>query len=201
FDADIRRLFQRLNVLAFGIAAAAEEFAKFAPAQEHGPTALLAGFVDFFLGGDGNFTAIAPLEIFGVLAFRILRAGEELAVAPPLYDHHRAAFLAGDIRGHFLALDVAHLFFRLLEIAREGRVKALHRLGPFLFSVLDLVQLVFHPRRTLDVENIRKTLHQKIGDEKTQIRRRQRAAFGLQHVLAVEYVGNDRRIGRRATDT
>ena len=47
-DAEVHRLLQRLNILALGVAAAAEELAEPAEAQEHRPAALLADLVGFF---------------------------------------------------------------------------------------------------------------------------------------------------------
>ncbi len=151
FDAEIHRLLQRLNIFAFGIAAAAEKLAELAPAQQHRPAALLTSFVDFFLGGDFDLAIVGAFEVFGALALGILRTSEKLAVAPPLDHHLGAALIAVDVGRHFLALDVAHLFFGFFEVARERRVKALHRLGPLFFAVFDLVELVFHAGGELDV--------------------------------------------------
>src|SRR5262245_5720597 len=199
-DAEIRGFFQRLDVFAFRIAAAAEKSAELAPAQQHRPAALLAGFVDFFLGGNLDFAVFVSLEILGVLALGILWASEKFTVAAPLDHHLGAALVAIDIRRYFLSLDVAHLFFGFFQVARKRRVEALHRLGPFFFAIFDLVELVFHACGKLDVQDIGETLDQEVGDEKSQIGRRQRAAFVLGDVLPVENIGYDRRVGGRPAD-
>ena len=142
---------QRLNILALGITAAAEKLAEFTPAQQHRPATQLTAFIDFFLGDDLNLAVVGAFEVFGALAIGILRTSEKLAVAPPLDHHFCAALLTVDIGRHLLALDVAHLFVGFFEIARERRVKALHRFRPLFLAVFDLVELVFHPGGELDV--------------------------------------------------
>src|SRR3972149_7499916 len=111
-DADIERLFQRLDVLAFGVTAAAEKPAELAPAQQHWPAALLATLLDFLFHHHLDRARLVALEIFRALALGILRTGEEFAVASPLDNHQGAAFFAGDIGRHFLALNVAHFLLR-----------------------------------------------------------------------------------------
>src|SRR4029079_4715453 len=191
-DTKIHRFFERLDIFAFGITAAAEKSAEFPPTEQHGSAAELAGFVDFFLGNDLNAAVIVAFEVLGVPALWILRTSEEFAVAAP-FDHHLcAALIAVDIGGHFLPLDIAHFFFGLFQIPRERRVKALHRLGPLLFAVLDFVELIFHAGSELDIQNVRKAFHQQIGHQKTQIRRRERTLFVLDDILAIENIRDDR---------
>src|SRR4026208_1099930 len=125
-DPQIHRLFQRLDIFAFGITAATEKFAELAPAEQHGSAAQLAGFVDFFLGNDFNAAVVIAFEVLGVLAFWILRTSEEFAVAAPLDHHLGAALIAVDIRGYLLPLDVAHFFFGPLPLAPAPPVPTPH---------------------------------------------------------------------------
>ena len=160
---------QRPNIFAFGIAAAAEKLAEFPPAQQHRPAALLAGLVDFFFG---LAIWISPLSLR--LKFLVF-----------LHSGYCGQARNSPLRPHLITIMAPHLsqsmsvgtswrltsrisFVGFFEVARERRVKALHRLGPFFFAVFDLVQLIFHAGSELDVQDIGKALHQKIGDEKTQ---------------------------------
>src|SRR5262245_28480135 len=200
FDAEVHRLLERPDVSTFGVTTAAEKLTVFPPAQLHRPAALLASLVDFFFLGDVEFAFVVTFEILGVLAFRVARAGQELAVTAPLHHHHGAALFTGDIRRHFLAFDVTHFFRGPFEIPREGGIEPLHRFRPRLFSLFDFVQFILHPGGELHVQNIRETLHQEIGDQKSELRRRQRPAVVLDNVFAIQNVGNDRRVGRRPAD-
>src|SRR5215510_3603642 len=200
FDAEVHRLLERPDVSTFGVTTAAEKLTIFPPAQLHRPAALFASLIDFFFLGDVEFTFVIALKILGVFAFGIARAGQELAVSAPLHHHHGPALFTGNIGRHFLAFDVTHFLRGLFEIPREGSIEPLHRFRPRLFPLFDLVQLIFHPGGELHVQNIRETLHQKIRDQKSELCRRQRPSFVLDHVLTIQNVGNDRRVGRRTAD-
>src|SRR5262249_25935651 len=198
--AGVDGLLQPADVLAFGIAAAAEKTSVLAPAEHHRPAALFARLVDLFFLGDLDLAVLAACKVFGVLALGVLRAGEELAVAAPFDHHHRAALLACDVGRHLLPLDVAHLLVGLFKVAREGSVETLHRLLPVLLPLLDLVENVLHAGGELDVENIREGVDEKIGYEKAELGRRERAALVERYVLAVQGIRDDARIRRRPAD-
>src|SRR5262249_22147709 len=69
-------------------------------------------------------------DLLGVLALGIARAGEELAEATPLLDHPLAALLADEVGRDLLALHVAHVLLRVLEVLLELAVELLEGLHP-----------------------------------------------------------------------
>src|SRR5581483_5430762 len=83
---------QLLDPVAFRIARAAQKFAEPRAPAHHRAPALLAHHVGGRRGcrfPDDNVALLVARELLGVAAFRIVRAGQELAVAPEL-DHHVA---------------------------------------------------------------------------------------------------------------
>src|SRR5262249_48151903 len=119
------------------------------------------------------------------LAFGIVCASEELAIASELYCHRRTAVLTFLIGQYFLALHVAHVFLGARKIGCELTVKLCEGLGPSHLSFFDLVQLFFHVRRVFDVEQIVKTLDQQVAHDLTQLSRVEPTflAFGVLPVL------------------
>src|SRR5499426_1107813 len=115
--------------LALGVARAGEKLAEPPALERHGSAALLAGLV-----GVGILFR-SPLAVGGrrlgqlarVLAFGIIRAGEELAEAPELDRHFRPALVADLVREYFLPLDVAHELLGGLQVDGELVVKLLQR--------------------------------------------------------------------------
>ena len=140
-------------------------------------------------------------ERLGVLAFRIARAGEELAETAVFDDHVAAAALADDV-GHLVG-DLDALFVEvllgLLQLAGEAVVKAAQHgavIGP---AVLDLVELILHRGGELDVDDVVELVDHQVGDGDAEARRAQ-AAPVLDDVFAVEDDRDGRGIGARPAD-
>ena len=143
-DARAHRLGARaLDAVAIGIARASEEFAEARAPPHHRLAAFLADLV-----GDGrrgrflrhHFALIVALELTGVGALGVVRAGEKFAVAAP-FDHHVAAVeFALEVGLEALALDLGHQLFGRAEAFFERPVKALERLDPVLAPLFDVVE-------------------------------------------------------------
>ncbi len=183
--------------LAIGVTGAGEELPEAALLQNHGPAAVLAVLLLVLLADLGLF-AVRQIErdFAGVGALRIAGAGNEAAVLAPL-DHHGLAALFADEVGRLLhPLDVGHVPRGMLQILLEAAVEISHGHSPFEFAVFDLVQLFFHARRVLHVEQVVEALKQQVRNHHTQLGRAELAAF-LADVLAILNGGQDGRVGRR----
>ena len=93
-----RRLHDRLDVPAFGIAAASQKVAE-APVLHLHRTAALVAFLPRQLALQlfllrGLFHHLRTIHRFGVLAFGIIGTGQKLAVPAQLHDHLAPAFFA-----------------------------------------------------------------------------------------------------------
>src|SRR5215471_10833487 len=153
--------------LALGVARAGEKLAEPPALERHGSAALLAGLVGvrILFGGALAVGGRRLGQLARVLAFGIIRAGEELAEATELYRHFRSALIADLVREDLLPLDVAHAVLGGLQVDSELVVKLLQRRRPCQLAVFDLVQLLLHPRRVLDVEQLGETLDQQVVDD------------------------------------
>src|SRR6266545_2623125 len=143
----------RLRPLAFRVAGAGEEPPE-APALHHHRGAAVGALL---VGGDvllllrDDLPVLAP-EVHGVPALRVSRAGEELAVAPPLDDHLPfAALLADEVGLDRLGLHVPHLVLGLREVLAERLVELGEDRLPARVPLLDLVELLLHARGEGDV--------------------------------------------------
>src|SRR5581483_5141399 len=194
-DARFDRLrLQALDPVAIGVRRAAQEFTEARAAPDHRTAALVAALVGRhrrarFLEHD--LTLFVATELRGVGAFRIIGAGEELAVAAPLDNHHAAALIALELGRQPLALDLGHLFLRFTEAFFEWPVKAFEGLGPVLATLLDAVELLFHRGRKAGLEDIRKRHHQQIAYHPPERSRPQALAVVLFDVFTVQDTGHD----------
>src|SRR6185312_16009314 len=93
------------------------------------------------LGRDLDGAVFLAQELLGVLALGIAAAREELAVASPLDDHGRVALLALEVGRDLLALQVAHVHDRLLEVDLERRVEIAEQLDPVALPSIDAVKV------------------------------------------------------------
>src|SRR5690606_9099206 len=92
----------------------------------------------------------------------IISARKKLPETAEFYDHSGAAFftnLVGRNRRLFLVL---YGFRRRREVFRKAVIEFVQGLSPIKVSVLDLVEVFFHPRRVCRVKDIIETLDQKI---------------------------------------
>src|SRR5215470_1741438 len=130
--------------LALGVARAGEKLAEPPALERHWSAALLAGLVGvrILLGGGLAVRGRRLGQLARVLAFGIIRAGEELAEAPELDRHFRSAFIADLVREDLLPLDVAHVALGGLQVDGELVVKLLQRRRPCQLAVFDLLQLL-----------------------------------------------------------
>src|SRR5690606_3719892 len=118
---------------------------------------------------------------------------------PPL-DHHRlAALLARPVGGDLLALDVAHLGLRLLELLLEGPVERAEQPAPVLGALLYLVEIRLHLRREVARHDLGEALDEQTVDEDAELGREE-PRLALLDVPAVDDRRHDRRVRRRATD-
>ena len=120
--------------------------------------------------------ALAPAEVARVLALGIRRARDELAEpAPPLLE--RFAALRARLARLHAGLDPRHLLLGAFQVALEGRVERLDRVGPLPLPVLHAVELVLHLGRELDVHDLGEERLEQVRDLDAEVGREQ---LGLQ---------------------
>src|SRR5207237_2798073 len=93
------------------------------------------------------------VDVARVLAPRVAGARQEHAEAAPTPQEFLAALGAGLARG-LAGLLAAHLLLRPGEVLLERHVELPHGLDPRAFPLLDLVEVVLHLRRELDVHDL-----------------------------------------------
>ena len=96
-------------------------------------------------------------------------------------------------------LERDHLLLRLLAVLDELAVELRERLAPVELPFLDLVELLFHPRRVLGLEEVVEALAHEVHDDAAE-RRRREAPVLLPHVLAVLDLAQDLGVRGRAAD-
>src|SRR5262249_23098376 len=146
-----------------------DEFAKPSCLDHHRTTALLTDLIgrDVLLR-DNLYGAVRQLfEVLGILAGRIVlvaRAGQELAVPPPLDLHHSSASLARNVGRRLYRILRPRDSLGLLEISGEWIVKVADGLHPGFIAFLNLIELCFELRGEIDIDDVRKSLQQEIID-------------------------------------
>src|SRR6266849_140726 len=158
---------ERLGGLALRIGGAGDKLSKPPGLHYHRAAAFLALLIRRQLNLRNNFNGaiLELLKVLRVFAGRLVlvrRTGEEFAVTSPFNLHHSAALLAGNIRRWLHRVLGARNRLRFLQVHREGPVKLLHRRHPRFVAFFDLVQLLFHVRGEVDVDQVRESLHQEI---------------------------------------
>src|SRR5262249_30310278 len=184
----------RLGRLALGVAGARDEFTKAPVLDDHGLAARRAILVRRLVLG-----ASAPVEVSGVPAIGIGGAGQELPEPPALLQKLALALRAG-LTGGLADLLTAHLPLGASQVALEGLVERLHGVDPLALTLLDLVEVVFHLRRELDVHDVLEVRNELVGDRHAQLGRAQRAPLAMHVAAVVDDRAQDRRIGRRPAD-
>ncbi len=104
-------------------------------------------------------------EILRIFAGRIVlvrRAGEKLPISPPLDLHHPAALFARNVRRRLHRVFGPWNGLRPFQFPRERRVKIAHRRNPRFIALFDFIQLFFHVRGEVDIDEVGKALQQKI---------------------------------------
>src|SRR6185295_17819754 len=132
------------DVLALGVAGTAVERAEAAALERHRPAADLAGRDLCFgaaVGGRRGRLGGRLLDVAGVLALRIVAAGDERPEAAEAHQQARAALGTRLVEGYAFALDVGHLLAGRLQVAAELLIEVGHRLLPGEPAALDLVEL------------------------------------------------------------
>src|SRR6185503_14484345 len=87
----------------------------------------------------------------------------------------------------------------LVEPSRERRVEVLENLLPAEVTLFDLVELLFHLRREIHVEDVRELFDHHLLDALTKLRREEAALIELD-VVPVAQHRDDRRVRRRTAD-
>ncbi len=108
--------------------------------------------------------------------------------------------LSQALAGRLPFLEVGHLLGGALQVLLEALVEGLERFLVVGLALLDFVELVFHPRRVLDVEDVVEDRMQQLVDQPAAENRRPEPALDLVHVVARLEHGNDRRVGARPAD-
>ena len=93
-----------------------------------------------------------------------------------------------------------HLALGAGEIALEGLVELLDRVDPLALALLDLVEVVLHLRRELDVHDVLEVRHELVGHRHAELGREQRAPLAMHVAAIVDDRAQDRRVGRRPAD-
>ena len=204
--AGVFRFFQRLDVFAFRIIGAADEFAAGTAVFEHELSAAFgaAASGQFGLRLRVAFHALGSLlggfvGIARVIAFGIACTGDEAAgFAEFDLQLVLAAFGAGFVqflRGEFGALD-AFFFFNLLV---EAFPEFVHHGHPRAFAVGDFVQLVFQFRGEIVVHILLEMLGEEFIDDVARVGGLEAALFH-NHIFAVFQRFDDAGVCGRAAD-
>jgi hypothetical protein len=142
-DAGVLGLLQRLDVLALGVAGAADELAV-APALDGQLGAALgaaAALDDLRLLGLG----LVGVQVAGVVALRVVGAADEQPVAAQALGQLAAALgalLVDELLGDVLALDV---LLGVVDAVLERLPELLQQRNPVLFAAGDGVEFVLQP--------------------------------------------------------
>ena len=115
----------------------------------------------------------------------------------PLNHQGFAALLAGQVGGLLHPLDVGHMLFGVLQIFVELFVELADGFAPGNLSRFDLVQLLFHARGVLHVEDVVKILEQQSGNHPAQLGWVKTATI-LPYVLSLLNCREDGGVGGRA---
>src|SRR6185295_8943882 len=204
---DARRLRRRrlgpdlADVLAFRVAGAAVEGAEAAALERHRPAAHLAGRDLFLRAAVGRRGGLGRrlLDVAGVLALRIVTAGDERAEASEAHQQPRAALGTGLVERDALALDVGHLHARRLQVPRELLIEFRHRPLPPEPALLDLVELLLQGGRVTFVQDVVEALLEHAVDQPAQGRGTE-APLHPVDVVAIGEHGEDGGVGRGPAD-
>src|SRR5262249_23328675 len=198
FEDDVRcrdaaALLNLPGCLAFRISRTGQKLAKSASLQNHWLTAVFAGLLSRSLGGFFAAFVVNLRNVSSSLAFRIVGAGQKLAIAAELDFQSRSAILADLIGLDFLALHVAHIFLCRRQVLGEFLIEFGKRVGPDHLSFFDLVQFLFHMGGVLDIEQIVKALHQQIVYNHAELGWNKTAVLSC-HIFAILYYGHYRSV-------
>src|SRR5215831_19010389 len=184
----------RLGRLALRIAGARDELAEAPVLDDHRLAAGRAILVRRLVLG-----ATAAVEVARVAAVGIRRARQELAESSPLLQEFAAALGAGLAGGRpdLLAL---HLALGAGEVALERLVELADRVDPLALTFLDLVEVVFHLRRELDVHDVLEVRDQLVGHRHAELGRRERPPLAVHVAAVVDDRAEDRRVRGRPSD-
>ena len=173
--------------------------AKTAALQRHRPAAVFTRLGFGLRRGLSFLRGFIAGDFFRVLALGIGRAGHETAELAPL-DDHRAAALVTDLVGwEFLTLEILHVLRSALQVLLELLVKLIERFDPGHLAVFDLIKLLFHARRVLDVEDVFKMFDEQFRYDRSKFGRLEFAlVFG--DVLSILDRGQNRRVCRWTSD-
>ena len=160
------------GVFALGIAGAGQKFTIATMFDDHGAVALLTGLVRRhvsyrFHGLNAAF--LVAFVIAGVIAFRIGAAGDKGAILADLDMQPTVALRAVQFRGKADPLDAEHAIGRFVQLGFERCIELLQHGQGFYFVLFDPVQVVFHPGREFNIEDIREIHHDQIIDDKPQL--------------------------------
>src|SRR5262249_19788355 len=118
-------------------------------------------------------------NVFSRLALRVIRASEKFAVPAELLRHRRAAVLTLLVSYDLLPLYVRHVPLCVFEILGELLVKLRQRIRPSHLTLFDLVQLLFHVRSVLHVEQIVEASDEQIVYDQAEFGRKEPAFLAL----------------------
>src|SRR6202035_4596954 len=145
------------------IAGAAVEGAEAAPAELHGPPALLAGR-DLLGRRRGGILAVRGggggrrlVEVPRVLALRVVAAADEGAEAAEAHEELPAVLGAELVDRHPVAFAVRHLLAGGLQVAEELLVEVGDGVLPVDLALFDTVELPFELGRVALVDDVVET--------------------------------------------
>jgi len=101
-----------------------------------------------------------------IAAVRESGAGQELAETPLLYDHHAAAFIAGNIGFFLRQFHMTDGFIGLFQRNGKGVLKFFEQVILFHLAFGDFIQLIFDVCRKLHIDNVLEVLFQHIHYDK-----------------------------------
>ena len=147
---------------------------------------------------DGRHLRLLAGERPRLLVLRVQRAGEEPAVAAEADDHRVAlgADLVGRLGREVAALELAAL---LVHERLERPVEGAQQRHPRALAARDLVELLLHARRELQVHELAEVLDQQVGHDLADELRLQPALLDG-HVAAIDDGRDGRRVRGRPPD-
>ena len=121
-------------------------------------------------------------------------AGEELAVAAHLVDHHRPALFAGNVGHLILNGDLFDAGLGLFQILFKWPVEVAHDGVPVHLSLFHVVEFLLHVGGELYVDDVGEVLAHQIVDDLAQFRGDE-ALVLARHIAAGDDGGDGRRVG------
>src|SRR5580704_724676 len=181
--------------LAVRIALASQENTETAALDGHFLAAIVA-ILDF---GFARVRGKLGREVLNEIAIGITRAAEEETVAADAFEQFAFPALFALLAGGDARFVGEHLIVGAIEIDDEFFPELFYGFAPGQLALFDFIEFFFEARGESDIENVFETFYQQDADAFAEHGGRE-AALVFGDVLALDDGGDDRGVGRWATD-